>query len=242
MDNEFDSLLKTESPSVEDVQPQEDKLSISKQMIKRICKALCLPVCEYVPAKTVVSIQNYFENKNNKERILYSEISSFIYGLSSEKQGNFATNIDCLLTYVLDEQHSVDEDICKIAIKIYDHFQLAVHQKHLNFETNEVVRLNLTKSIAEANKAIEKSAKNAKNIEKEYITILGIFASIVLTFVGGLTFSTSILQNIDSVSIYRLLLTIDLLAIVIVNAIFLLMKFICYINDKDNKVISIKWR
>lgn len=241
MNNNFDSLLKTEDVSIETSHPSEDILKYSKQKIKRMCQALCLPAGKYDPSKTVVSIEKYLKEETNKARILYSEISSFVYGLPAEQQGNFATNIECLLTYAFEETNAVENDICKIIVKIYDHFQLAVHQKNLNSETNEVVKSHLAESIAEANEAIKKSAENAKNTEREYITILGIFASIVLAFVGGLTFSTSVLQNIDSVSIYRLLLVIDLLALVIVNAIYLLMKFICHINGKDDKMISIKW-
>ena len=241
MNNNFDSLLKTEDVSIETSHPTEDILKYSKQKIKRMCQAFCLPAGKYDPSKTVVSIERYLKEETNKARILYSEISSFVYGLPAEQQGNFATNIECLLTYVFEEPSEVENDICKIVIKIYDHFQLAVHQKNLNSETKEVVKSHLAEGIAEANEAIKRSAENAKNAEKEYITILGIFASIVLAFVGGLTFSTSVLQNIDSISIYRLLLVIDLLALVVVNAIYLLMKFICHINGKDDKIISIKW-
>ena len=58
---------------------------------------------------------------------------------------------------------------------------------------------------------------------------------------GGLTFSTSVLQNINSISVYRLFLVADLIAVVIINAIYILMRFICYINDKKITIFSIKW-
>lgn len=241
MGDNFDSLLRTESGNAETTQPSEDVLENSRRKIKNICKALCLDANKYDPSKTVFSIGNYLKEKTNRERILYSEISSFVYGLQTEEQGNFATNVECLLAYTFDENNNIDDLICKIVLKIYDHFQLSVHQKNLNSETNEVVKSHLAESIAEANKAIEESAKKAKNAEKEYITILGIFASIVLAFVGGLTFSTSVLQNIDAVSIYRLILVIDLLALVIVNAVYVLIKFIYHINDKNDKLFGVKW-
>ena len=74
-----------------------------------------------------------------------------------------------------------------------------------------------------------------KGIEREYITILGIFASIVLAFVGGITFTTSVLQNIDKVSVFRLILTVDVIGAVLVNVIYLLISFILKINDKDKE-------
>lgn len=249
MDNNFDSLLKTNTIPSSDIETSEDVLKNPKIKIKKICINLCLPAQKYDPSKTVASIQSYLKDKSTKERILYSEISSYVYGLTTNDQGNFATNLECLLTYVFEESNLIDKDICKIVIKIYDHFQLAVNQKNLNSDTNDVIKTYLIESIEDAKKAIKESAENATNIEKEYITILGIFASIVLAFVGGLTFSTSVLQNIDAISIYRLIFMVDLIAMVLVNAIYLLMKFICDINDKKTELlngkktelISVKW-
>ena len=213
-------------------------LKYPKIKIRAICRALCLPTKKYDPSRTVSAIQNYLREQTSRERILYSEISSFVYGLSVDEQGNFATNIEYLLTLAVDEKSDIEETVCKVIIKIYDHFQLAVSQKNLNTETNDVIKSHLAGSIDEAKKSITDSAKN---MEKEYITILGIFASVVLAFVGGLTFSTSVLQYINSISVYRLLLVIDLIAVVLINSVYLLMKFICHINDKQIKVFSIKW-
>ena len=177
MDNNFDSLLKTDGEIGIVSAPADDVLKFSKIKIKRICQALCLPASKYNPPKTVLAIEDYLKEQASRERILYSEISSFVYGLSADAQGNFATNVECLLTFAIDEAHSVDEDTCKIIIKIYDHFQLAVNQKNLNAETNDVIKTYLLESINEAKASINEAAKNAKNMEKEYITILGIFAA-----------------------------------------------------------------
>ena len=62
------------------------------------------------------------------ERILYSEISNFVFGLDVPGRGVFATNIEKLLLYVLDDENTVNEDCKKLTIKIYDHFQLALCQ------------------------------------------------------------------------------------------------------------------
>ena len=82
--------------------------------------------------------------------------------------------------------------------------------------------------------------KEIKSVEKEYISILGIFAAIVLAFVGGITFSTSVLQNISAVSVFRLLLVVDFLAFVLINVIYILVKFIYTINEKSVKLFNVK--
>ena len=62
----------------------------------------------------------------------------------------------------------------------------------------------------------------------------------MLAFVGGITFSTSVLQNISAVSAFRLLLVVDFLAFVLINIIYILVKFIFTINEKDSTLFNIK--
>lgn len=135
-----------------------------------------------------------------------------------------------LLLYSLDDNNGVSEDCKKMIVKIYDHFQLALHQI-------ENVNNIFADSIEEAKENLQ---KQIKGVEKEYISILGIFAAIVLAFVGGITFSTSVLQNISAVSVFRLLLVVDFLAFVLINVIYILVKFIFTINEKNAKLFNIK--
>ena len=67
---------------------------------------------------------------------------------------------------------------------------------------------------------------------KNYITILGIFASIVVSFVAGIVFSTSVLEHMHSVSIYRLIFVILLLSLILMNVINLLVVYIFKITCK----------
>ena len=73
--------------------------------------------------------------------------------------------------------------------------------------------------------------KTIQGVEKEYVSILGVFASVILAFVGGMTFSTSVLNNIAKASIFRLLIVTNLLAFVLFNTIIILLKFIFVINS-----------
>ena len=153
-----------------------------------------------------------------------------MFSLEMAERGIFATNLEKLLLYSLDEKNNVVEDSKKLIIKIYDHFQLALHQI-------ENVNNIFANSIEEAKDNLQ---KQIKSVEKEYISILGIFAAIVLAFVGGITFSTSVLQNISAVNAFRLLLVVDFLAFVLINIIYILVKFIFTINEKDSTLFNIK--
>lgn len=70
-------------------------------------------------------------------------------------------------------------------------------------------------------------------MQKEYITILGIFAAIVLAFTGGIVFSSSVLENIDKPSIYRISLMAFIIGLVFFNLIWILIDFIRDINGKE---------
>lgn len=228
-DDKLDVLLRTTDNSKVSLE-QSKKFINTKRKINSLCKALTLETQKCNPEKTVDNINAYIASPNKLDRILYSEISNYVFSLDMTQRGVFATNLEKLLLYSLDDKNNVGEDSKKLIIKIYDHFQLALHQI-------ENVNNIFANGIEEAKQNLK---KEVKGIEKEYISILGIFASIVLAFVGGITFSTSVLQNISAVSIFRLLLVVDFLAFVLINVIYILVKFIFTINEKDIKLFNVK--
>ena len=228
-DDKLDVLLRTTDNTTMSLE-QSKKFNNTKRKINGICKALSLNTQKYDPQKTVENISAYITSTNKLDRILYSEISNYVYSLEMSERGIFATNLEKLLLYSLNDNNEVSEDCKKMIVKIYEHFQLALHQI-------ENVNNIFANSIEEAKENLQ---KQIKGVEKEYITILGIFAAIVLAFVGGITFSTSVLQNISATSIFRLLLVVDFLAFVLINTIYILLKFIFAINDKNTKLFNIK--
>ena len=87
-------------------------------------------------------------------------------------------------------------------------------------------------------KEIEKQKKTAdglRSMQKEYIAILGIFAAVVLAFTGGIAFSTSVLQNIHKVSVYRIALIALVIGFVLVNIIYGLFYYIDRLVYKTEK-------
>lgn len=228
-DDNLDVLLRTMDNTTMSLE-QSKKFKNTKRKINAICKALTMETQKYDPQKTVENIRTYIASTNKLDRILYSEISNYVFSLGMTQRGIFATNLEKLLLYSLNENNHIAEDSKKLIVKIYDHFQLALHQI-------ENVNNIFANSIEEAKENLQ---KEIKGVEKEYISILGIFAAIVLAFVGGITFSTSVLQNISAVSVFRLLLVIDFLAFVLINVIYILVKFIFTINEQNAKLFNVK--
>ena len=161
--------------------------------------------------------------------------------------------LDCLSSYsALNQGHvhpKILESLVTQAAKLtltsraFRNDQLPLFYKELCELTGYEMAITMNsgaEAVETALKIARKWAYQIKGVEKEYISILGIFAAIVLAFVGGITFSTSVLQNISAVSAFRLLLVVDFLAFVLINVIYILVKFIFTINEKDAKLFNIK--
>ena len=128
--------------------------------------------------------------------------------------------------------------------KIYDHINLEIARMNYFKETEmrteiELQRVSETLIEVESNvKHMEETIDMADEMQKQYITILGIFASIVLAFTGGIAFSTSVLENIANASIYRTILIAVVLAFVLTNIIYILTRFIMEIVNKKKEKIK----
>lgn len=208
------------------VTPQASpKLMDRRQKIIKICTSLREPYKSYFPEKTIEAIDDYTKAWN---RIIYSEITSIVYAMSPEEQGTFSSNLENLMDYALNEKSEISPSMQDAVIRLWDHVHLAMRQVG---NAKEI----LEKSTAETKQSLhDELYKEFKGMEKEYITILGIFASIIISFVAGITFSTSVLENMHSVGIYRLVLVILLIAFVLLNAINLLVRYIFRLNKAEN--------
>ncbi|HEC1731631.1 TPA: hypothetical protein R2A65_001495 [Campylobacter jejuni] len=132
------------------------------------------------------------------------------------------------------------QDIKSRIAKFYDHVNLECVR--LQDSSEKISRLQntykeldknykeLDKNYKELDKNYKELSENLNKQQTQYITILGIFASIVLTFVSGLVFSNSILSNIDKASIYRLVFVVAFIALFVGNILYFLFAFLIKIS------------
>lgn len=108
-------------------------------------------------------------------------------------------------------------------------------EKELSKKTAELTEKNekLTQRTEGFNKKAEELAEKTMGLtekldssKKEYVTILGIFAAVVMAFMSGITYSTSVFNNIHVTSLYRLILVILILGLVVGNWIAMLIRLI----------------
>ncbi|GAA8573373.1 hypothetical protein oki143_06020 [Helicobacter pylori] len=119
--------------------------------------------------------------------------------------------------------------------KLYDHMNLeCIRLQDFDEKMSRVkdVSIKLEKDL---NKNYKKLSEELNKQQTQYITILGIFASIVLTFVAGLAFSTSVLSNIDKANAYRLVFVMAFIALFFGNILYLLFSFLSKISLSKEK-------
>ena len=129
------------------------------------------------------------------------------------------------LTQIADKANSVEE----IAATIND--ELTRSKSDINSLNNKIIEYNkqsskFNKSIRKAQHKMEQIQKHIKNSTTESITILSIFAGIVMAFSGGISFIANAISGINKIGPYRLSVFILLVGCVMFNVIFLLLYMI----------------
>lgn len=98
----------------------------------------------------------------------------------------------------------------------------------VNMSVSETIdKLESTNSRLETiNKFSGEVKEKVQNLQHDSITILGIFASIVLTLTGGMIFSSSVLENIGNASAYRVIIIALIIGLVVINSVISLIMYI----------------
>lgn len=201
----------------------------------------------------------YHAPKGDEEfRHFYSDIFAV---LTMIKQGDKPGSIDVLgqnLLVIRKGYRSINSDKNGDIInidghlkKLYDHVSLDIARMGYSDGADRMLsqEANIADLQAQVNSAtiqtnavqerLNAQESDLKSAQKEYIAILGIFASVVLTFTAGIAFSTSVLQNLHTASIYRIICSILLIGIVLANVLFGLFYYIDrLVNKPDNRKIK----
>ena len=195
-----------------------------KRGVRKICHTLDVSTQYYEPHLTIAAIKEFSSPDRKVFRVLYSEINSVIMSLDEERRGAFCSNAENLLLNVINAGEI--NDVVKIVLKIYDHIQLVNAQID---NVKGIIAPRITEVESHAKTEIRKEIKEA---EREYITILGIFAAVIIGFVGAFNFSSSVLDNIGNASLKKLVVVSITIGMVFYMIISLLIKFLYDINGK----------
>lgn len=182
----------------------------------------------------------YYYNKDEKYRHFYSDIYAALSLIDKDPSiGDLeilSQNLDIIMkNYQANQNYDEDGnaiDISEEIFKLYDHANLDIARFMALKETGDKNKAEqrrmdgLVFDIEQKYKKLEETIPDIKDMQKNYISILGIFASIVLSFTAGMAFSTSVLDNIYKASIYRTIIVTAIVGMVFIAMIWLLMDFI----------------
>ncbi len=177
---------------------EEDKDKKLEEIIVSLCEKGDLS------SQTDQIIKDLKEIYQGEYRHKYSKITTIILNSTRDKEQAFMTLTQNIRTLKEIQDNKEVESIKPKLEKLYDHMNLeCIRLQDFDEKMSKVKDVSI-KLEKELNKNYEKLSEELNKQQTQYITILGIFASIVLTFVGGLAFSTSVLSNIDKANAYRL--------------------------------------
>ncbi len=165
----------------------------------------------------------------------YSKITTIILNSTRDKEQAFMMLTQNIKTLKEIQDNKEVESIKPKLEKLYDHMNLeCIRLQDFDEKMSRVKDVSI-KLEDELNKNYKKLSEELNKQQTQYITILGIFASIVLTFVGGLAFSTSVLSNIDKANAYRLVFVMAFIALFFGNILYLLFSFLSKISLSKEK-------
>lgn len=182
----------------------------------------------------------------------YSDVFSIVarvYHDNSDAARLLSNNIKDIYQAVNQNEENGEDtlELRKSVKKLYDHVNLDVarmQDTEKQFKEWDRAQDSERRKLGDRVEALSEKAESmrqkaesmqrkAENMQKDYITILGIFAAILITFVAGMTFSSSILNNIDKASIYRLTFVMLMIALMLFNLLHLLIDFIRKMQKGD---------
>lgn len=171
----------------------------------------------------------------------YSDIAQFVFGSNGDDIEYLLKNLESIKAISREN----NDDIVKNGInKIKNHIELEVCrleylEKKQKKDLMDITQNTLTdvksmgKTLKEYDKKFDKNNKEITNWYANIITILGLFAAIVVTFFGGLGSINSIFSGIGNVSKYRLVFVVLIVAFSMFNIVFMLLYYISIITNKS---------
>lgn len=199
----------------------------------------------------------YSSKETDRFRHFYSDIFSVLTKVQQDpKLGNIVFLVENL--QILRKEYRAKRkdhygkivDISDNLRKLYDHVNLDVARMSYSDDgdrkiSGEASIIKIQTQIKKIDSDVKETADNQSQIVKElneqkreYIAILGIFAAVVLAFTAGIAFSTSVLENIHSASIYRLTFISLIIGLVLINILFGLFYYIGKLvnGESENKL------
>ena len=206
------------------------KQSDLENIIRELSKKLYPDINQYKEKLVEVYKDGY--------RHTYSSITALILKIEKtedESIENICQNLSEIID-VLEEDSGCDQNLLKQIEKLMDHISLEDVRLKARYSEQQKAMSIMDKAL-EANNGLLSEAKvileQSKSLKVEVVTILSIFAAILLTFVSGISFTSSVLETMNSTTIYRVCFVSIIVGVIIFNTIGVLLYMVSKIADKS---------
>lgn len=185
---------------------------------------------------------------DNGFRHFYSDISVILQEI--RKSNRFGIEIilsnlnrikeNCLSATKRDSK----DDFCKTLNKLIDHIGLefsriqSVEEIVERLFDNENKTKTLKEQIEQSQKNYESLQTKTDGIQKQFVAVLGVFASIIMVCNGGFSFTNATLSAIGNANIFKLIavsLTVGLVLIDVCHGLFYCLDHFMNSNDRSEK-------
>lgn len=123
--------------------------------------------------------------------------------------------------------------------KLIDHINLEIGRySYYSINEQKISDLEkknstLQKELKESTQKLVEAQKNISSVQTELIVVLSIFAAIVLTFSGSISFMGNALNSINKTSSFKTILILLICGFIFANTIFLLLYIVSKVTDKN---------
>ena len=143
----------------------------------------------------VECLEGYIEDYNS--RLLYSVISSHIFGKSEQEFDTFLGNLEKVMEYATNEIRPYTDDeqtlrLYKMIVKFYDHVNLANQQQLMFTHNQDGLRQQISSELE------PKISEATKDMTSQLIGLVSIFTALSFLVFGGISSLDSILSSLSS--------------------------------------------
>ena len=179
-------------------------------------------------------------------RHMYSSVCNVMFGFFSTEGRELDDGVPFQAIYLSNSMNIIYPRIvskagkesrpARCSAKLCDHIDLeCTRMRYMAHQNSEVLRRagDLSERIQETEGLVsgfEQRVEEAQEkTQRNHVTTLGIFASVVIAFMSGATFSSAVLQSMNEASIYRLCFIMLVLGFFLSNLLFAMFMFLAKI-------------
>jgi len=212
--------------------------NMSREM-EQLCEMLSKETKTFVAKTFFDTIYEYIESN---DRLLYTNITNYIFTLSDEQFGILQTNIDNVVNYMYSDQYELDfaeklkdrtiikrrlERTQRTILKMWDHVNLARRQYILFHHKDDDYGKIVDEKMEIA------GAQISKEMNVQLISLISIFTALSFLMFGGISSLDNIFAGAKDIPILKLVVIGSVWGFCIMNMLFVFMFFVAKIAKLD---------